>query len=58
MRARHSLPLTFAVLVVPLVASTATAGCSSRVQDCSELGPDWTACDGRMRARSWPTSAF
>ncbi|MBK6461714.1 MAG: hypothetical protein IPF92_11975 [Myxococcales bacterium] len=46
MRARHSLPLTFAVLVVPLVASTATAGCSSRVQDCSELGPDWTACDG------------
>lgn len=46
MRAGVFRSLAGAVLVVPLVASLSSAACSSRVDDCSELGPDWTSCDG------------
>jgi hypothetical protein len=55
MRARVFRSLPLAVLVVPLLVSVSSAACSSRVQDCAELGPDWTTCDGADAGPAVPT---
>lgn len=45
-RVLRSVGFPMVVLVVPLVASLSSAACSGRVNDCAELGSDWTSCDG------------